>query len=65
VKIKKVIETPEGNYTFEGEIGPEEHDFLIEAGISFLVRNGIIPFKMQKTPGDLASYVKPTEETQQ
>lgn len=65
MKIKQVVKTEEGSFTFEGEIGQEEHDFLIEAGISFLVRQGIIPFKMATKAGDFASYVKPTEDTLQ
>lgn len=65
MKIKKVVETPEGSFTFEGELGPEEHDFIIEAGIAFLVRQGIVPFKMATKAGDFASYVKPTEDSLQ
>lgn len=62
MKIKQVVETPEGNFTFEGEIGPAEHDFIIEAGITWLIRQGIIPFKMQKAPVDIASYIKQEQE---
>ena len=62
MKIKKIIETPEGSFTFEGDLGPEEHAFIIEAGITWLIRQGIIPFKMNKAPGDMSSYVKPEQE---
>lgn len=62
MKIKKVVETPEGTFTFEGELGQEEHDFIIEAGVTWLIRQGIIPFKMTKAPADMASYVKPEQE---
>ena len=62
MKIKQIIETPEGSFTFEGDLGPEEHAFIIEAGISWLIRQGIIPFKMNKVPGDMASYIKPEQE---
>ena len=62
MKIKQIVEMPDGNFTFEGDIGPAEHAFIIEAGITWLIRQGIIPFKMNKTPGDMASYVKPEQE---
>jgi hypothetical protein len=62
VKIKQIVELPEGNFTFEGDLGPEEHAFIIEAGITWLIRQGIIPFKMTKIPRDIASYVKPEQE---
>lgn len=62
MKIKQVVETPEGSFTFEGDLGPEEHAFIIEAGISWLIRQGIIPFKMNKDIKDMGSYIKSEQE---
>lgn len=65
MKIKKTIETPEGDYTFEGELSEEEHSFILEAGINYLVKAGIMPFKIQNKKSDVASYIKPEEPTVQ
>lgn len=65
MKIKKVVETPEGEFLFEGELSADEHDFIIEAGINFLVQQGIIPFKILSKNDNAASYVKPDMETTQ
>ena len=46
MKITKTVETPEGEFTFEGELSEVEHDFIIEAGLNFLIQRGLVPFKM-------------------
>jgi hypothetical protein len=46
MKITKTIETPGGSYTFDGEISEVEHDFILEAGLNFLLQRGMIPFQM-------------------
>ena len=62
MKIKQIVETDEGNFTFEGDLGPAEHAFIVEAGITWLIRQGIIPFKMNNKVEDMARYVKPEQE---
>lgn len=64
MKIKKTIELPEGAFTFEGEISDVEHDFIIEAGINFLIQQGVVPFKILRQPEDKGSFVTGSEEKQ-
>lgn len=61
MKIKKVIETPEGEFTFEGNINEAELDLIVEAGVNFLLQQGVIPFKAFRKESDKASYVSPQE----
>lgn len=56
--IKQVVKTDEGEFTFEGDISEVEHDFIVEAGINFLLQQGVLPFKMMKNK---ASFVPPVE----
>lgn len=48
MKITQVIETPEGVFSFNGEINQEEHDVLVEAGFKLLFGLGLLPFAMEK-----------------
>lgn len=61
MKIKKVIETPEGQFEFSGELNQVEHDLIIEAGINFLLQQGVIPFRGFQKEEDKVNYVAPTE----
>lgn len=48
MKIQKTMETPDGTYSFEGEITQQEHDVLVEAGFRLLFGLGLLPFAMTK-----------------
>ena len=47
MKIKTVVEQPDGNYVFEAVLTPEQHSFLIEFAVRELVRAGLVPFSNQ------------------
>jgi hypothetical protein len=52
--VEKVIETPEGKFTFKGELTAEEHDYVITVGLSYLFQAGALPFQVQEeTPGNI------------
>jgi hypothetical protein len=57
VKIKQVIETPEGTFEFQGELNQAEYDLVIEAGVNFLLQQGVLPFKAFQKENDKVSYV--------
>ena len=63
MKITKTVETPEGEFTFEGEISEVEHDFIIEAGLNFLIQRGLVPFKM--VPNGEISFTPPSSGEKQ
>ena len=65
MKIKQVVETPEGKYVFQGELNQVEYDLVIEAGINFLLQQGVLPFKSFPKEEDKAMYISSTSETQQ
>lgn len=44
--ITKVIKTPEGSFKFSGELTPEEHDYVITVGLSYLFQSGTLPFQV-------------------
>jgi hypothetical protein len=56
MKIRKVIETPEGNFEFSGELNGAELDLVIEAGVNYLLKEGVLPFKASTSPEDRADY---------
>ena len=47
MKIKTVVEQPDGTYVFEAVLTPEQHSFLIEFAVRELVRAGLVPFSNQ------------------
>lgn len=63
MKIQKTIETPEGSFTFEGELSEVEHDFIIEAGLNFLIQKGMVPFKL--VPEGETTFVPPSSGEKQ
>lgn len=44
MRLKSVIETPEGNVQFEGELSNEQVQFLLEVGLNVVLANGATPF---------------------
>lgn len=44
MKVKTVVETPDGNYEFSAVLTGEQHDFLVEYAIKDLIQKGLIPF---------------------
>ena len=59
MKIKTIIERPDGNYEFQAELTPKQHAFLIEFAIKELIKAGLIPFTNLETP------IAPSTETAQ
>lgn len=43
MQIKKVIETPQGTATFEGELEADELDLVIKCGLNYLLQAGALP----------------------
>lgn len=41
MKINKVIELPDGTATFDGELTPNELQFVVELGLNILLQNGV------------------------
>ncbi len=63
MKVKTVVELPEGNYEFKAELTPEQHAFLIEFAVRELLRAGLIPFATAaRDTAQLASIVPPSTE---
>jgi hypothetical protein len=44
INVNKAIVTNEGTVTFQGELSPEEHDFVLQVGLTYLYENGSLPF---------------------
>ncbi len=39
-----MLKTSEGNVKFEGELTAEEHEFVVNVGLTTLLEQGAIPF---------------------
>ena len=52
MKIKTVVEQPDGNYVFQAELSPEQHAFLIEFAVRELIKAGLIPFANAATESE-------------
>lgn len=52
MKINKVIETENGFVQFQGELTAEEFDLVVEAGLGFLLRAGVLHAVKMPTPAD-------------
>ena len=57
MKISTVIEQPDGNYTFQAELTPDQHAFLIEFAVRELIRAGLVPFASTATAAEKASLI--------
>lgn len=42
--VNKSIETPEGTIKFEGELETEELNLVIQIGLNWLFKRGMLPF---------------------
>lgn len=49
IKIKQVVELPDGGVTFQANLEGPELAFVIEVGINHLVQQGAIPFASKKS----------------
>lgn len=49
MKVSKVLETPEGNVTFEGEIKGAELEFMVGFFLNQMLIRGTLPF-MNRDP---------------
>lgn len=54
MKVKSIVETPDGQFEFNAVLSPEQHNFLLQYAIGDLVRRGLIPFVSAETEEDLA-----------
>jgi hypothetical protein len=61
VQIKHLIETPDGDVTFQGKLEGPELAFVIEVGINYLVQQGAIPFTSAKTHSRVDIYMDESE----
>jgi hypothetical protein len=43
MEVKKVIKTPKGEFTFEGNLSQEELDVIVTVGIGYLLEKGALP----------------------
>ena len=46
VLVNKVLHTDQGTITFEGELTPQEVEFVIGVGLNHLLQMGALPFQM-------------------
>jgi hypothetical protein len=44
INVSKSIVTNDGTVTFQGELSPEEHDFVLQMGLTYLYEQGALPF---------------------
>lgn len=58
--IKKTIETPEGEFIVEAQFSKQEVDLIMEAGLSYLLQNGALPF-MRIEDGEDARFMAPVK----
>lgn len=64
MKIKTLIETPDGNYEFTAELSQMQHQFLIEYAVRDLMMKGLLPFSTLEEQSDLAKIAPNTSETE-
>lgn len=43
MEIRKVIKTPDGEFTFEGNLSQAELDVIVTVGIGYLMEKGALP----------------------
>lgn len=65
MKIKSIVESPDGNFEFSAELTAQQHAFLIEYAVRDLIRKGLIPFISAEDEHELARVIpiidSPTE----
>ena len=44
MEVNKALKTSRGTVVFQGELSQEEHDYVLTAGLNFLLENGALPF---------------------
>ena len=64
MRIKTIVEQPDGNYEFQAELTPEQHAFLIEFAIKELLAAGLIPFAAANTKLEKASLTQSVTQIQ-
>ena len=57
MKIKTVIEMPDGNYEFTANLTADQHSFLLEYAIRDMMLKGLIPFASVGEDNDIGKYV--------
>ena len=55
--IKAIAQTPEGVYMVDMELNSEQHQFILDAGLSFLLQMGALPLAQQEPGEDLPKKV--------
>lgn len=61
MQVSKLLKTSEGTVKFEGELSDEEHEFVLNVGLTTLLENGAIPFLATE---DASSVIPPPKEVQ-
>ena len=64
IDVRKAVKTSEGSVVFEGELSPDEFDFVLGLGLSYLFEQGALPFKQLDDEEDLVHFVGGTETKQ-
>jgi hypothetical protein len=55
VDVRKAIKTEDGGVVFEGELSPDEFDYVLGVGLNYLYEQGVLPFKAV-SPEELMHY---------
>ena len=63
MKVNNTIKTPKGDVTFQGELSEEEANVVWDAGLNWLLLQGILPFKMMQDK-DKIQFVEGSMEKQ-
>ena len=64
MKISTIVEQADGNYTFQAELTPDQHAFLIEFAVRELIRAGLVPFASTATAVEKASLIPATAQSE-
>jgi hypothetical protein len=59
IKVNQAIQTEQGTVTFNGELSQEELDYVLSAGLNYLLQSGALPFQILDEE-DEANYLPGT-----
>ena len=62
MKINTTVQTEDGRVTFTGELAQVEADLLIEVGINYLLKAGVLPMVLKSFQGVTEDLATPQAE---
>lgn len=59
MEVNKALKTSNGTVVFQGELSPEEHDYVLTVGLNYLLEHGSLPFTT--VSGEEISRISPND----